>query len=82
MRLLVEIAYGSQATIKNSGRGGALLHSHIQRYPDGSEQQQVTCYAHKDSNNDWRFDYPLGTSAPVNLSEIVYIKDGDIVRLC
>lgn len=79
--LIIEIAYGSQATIKNSGRGGALLHSHIQRYPDGSEQQQITCYAHKDSNNDWIFAYPWGTPEPENKSEIHYIKDGDVVRL-
>ncbi len=43
----LELAFGSVVTIKNSGRGGALLHSHIQKYPDGSEQQQITCYAHK-----------------------------------
>lgn len=58
----LEIAYGSRVTIKNMGYGGGLLHSHVQTYPEGSGQQQVTCYHHKDANNDWFF-YPV-RSAP------------------
>jgi len=53
----LEIAYGSRVTIKNMGYGGGLLHSHVQVYPEGSGQQQITCYHHKDANNDW-FIYP------------------------
>ncbi|KAI8909750.1 Dolichyl-phosphate-mannose-protein mannosyltransferase-domain-containing protein [Gorgonomyces haynaldii] len=75
----LELAYGSKVTIKNSGRGGALLHSHVQRYPSGSEQQQVTCYSHKDSNNDWIVEKIWGVSR--NESEVEFIEDGAIVRL-
>ncbi|KAG2019642.1 dolichyl-phosphate-mannose-protein mannosyltransferase [Coprinopsis cinerea AmutBmut pab1-1] len=78
----LEIAYGSKVTLKNMGWGGGLLHSHVQTYPVGSNQQQVTCYHYKDNNNDWvilprweesKFD-------PVE-GELRYLKHGDIVRL-
>lgn len=80
----LEIAIGSRSTIKNMGYGGGLLHSHVQTFPEGSQQQQVTCYHHKDSNNDWFFfpnryepTYnPEDTTAPIR-----FLKDGDTVRL-
>lgn len=77
----LEIAYGSRATIKNMGYGGGLLHSHVQTYPDGSGQQQVTCYHHKDSNNEWFFwpnrgEGEFDTEAPPK-----FVGDGDVLRL-
>lgn len=77
----LELAYGSRVTIKNMGYGGGLLHSHVQTYPEGSTQQQVTCYHHKDSNNDWFF-YPNRREREYNASEEPrFIGDGEILRL-
>ncbi|KAG9246117.1 Dolichyl-phosphate-mannose-protein mannosyltransferase-domain-containing protein [Calycina marina] len=76
----LEIAYGSRATIKNMGYGGGLLHSHIQTYPDGSGQQQITCYHHKDANNEWWF-YPNRNQPEYDAeAPIKYVADGDIIR--
>ncbi|KAF9090549.1 Protein O-mannosyltransferase 2 [Mortierella sp. AM989] len=75
----LEVAFGSKVTIKNTGYGGGLLHSHIQTYPEGSGQQQVTCYHHKDSNNDWIIKRAHGGS--LDFDEIQTLRDGDIVRL-
>jgi len=66
--------------LKNNGYGGGLLHSHVQHYPTGSEQQQVTCYHHKDANNDWIIKYPWNVVAPEK-STPVFVKHGDIIRL-
>lgn len=77
----LEVVIGSKFTLKNMGYGGGLLHSHVQTYPEGSTQQQVTCYHHKDANNDW-FMYPnryqpeYDPEAPLR-----FLGDGDVVRL-
>lgn len=77
----LEIAYGSKATLKNMGYGGGLLHSHVQTYPEGSSQQQVTCYHHKDANNDWLF-YPNRDEAEFDENgPIRYVADKAVIRL-
>lgn len=78
----LEVALGSRITLKNMGYGGGLIHSHVQVYPDGSGQQQVTCYHHKDSNNDW-FVYPRRDFGEfdINSPTINHIGNGDIIRL-
>ncbi|KAG6847367.1 hypothetical protein H0H93_008596, partial [Arthromyces matolae] len=80
-QLTTEVAYGSKISLKNMGWGGGLLHSHVQTYPVGSNQQQVTCYHYKDDNNHWvvlpRWDEPEYN--PNN--ELRYLKHGDVIRL-
>lgn len=77
----LEIALGSKATLKNMGYGGGLLHSHVQTYPEGSGQQQVTCYHHKDANNDWFF-YPNRTDADIDPEgDLRFVSDKSVIRL-
>ncbi|KAJ5231964.1 hypothetical protein N7468_004920 [Penicillium chermesinum] len=77
----LEVAIGSRVTLKNMGYGGGLLHSHVQTYPEGSQQQQVTCYHHKDANNDW-FIYPNRQEPDYDAeADIRFIGDGDTIRL-
>ncbi|PKK76569.1 PMT-domain-containing protein [Rhizophagus irregularis] len=77
----LEVAYGSKITVKNMGYGGGLLHSHVQTYPEGSGQQQVTCYHHKDSNNDWIVTKPREAQINNNDTEVEFVVHGDTIRL-
>lgn len=82
----LDAAYGSKVTLKNMGYGGGLLHSHIQTYPEGSREQQVTCYHYKDSNNHFifapRFDEPaLPGENETTLEPPRMLHNGATVRL-
>lgn len=79
----LEVAYGSNVTIRNAGYGGGLLHSHVHTYPEGSEQQQITCYHHKDENNHWTIRPPRqDTFDPLDSPDLIhFLKDGDLIRL-
>lgn len=77
----LEIAFGSKLTLKNYGYGGGLLHSHVQTFPVGSLQQQVTCYHYQDDNNHWLV-YPTWNEDPVDPDgEVRYLQNGDSLRL-
>ncbi|KAJ5317291.1 hypothetical protein PENANT_c034G02926 [Penicillium antarcticum] len=77
----LELALGSRVTLKNMGYGGGLLHSHVQTFPEGSMQQQVTCYHHKDANNDW-FIYPNRQEPDYDATaDLRFVGDGDVIRL-
>ncbi|CEG63498.1 Putative Dolichyl-phosphate-mannose-protein mannosyltransferase [Rhizopus microsporus] len=85
----VHIAFGSNITIKSFGYAGGLLHSHGYYYPEGSRQQQITCYPFKDSNNIWQVRPPRSVDDDDDYemlwteddSSIRYVKNNDIIRL-
>ncbi|XP_024417995.2 protein O-mannosyl-transferase 1 isoform X2 [Desmodus rotundus] len=85
----LEVAYGSQVTLKNafSRPVPCWLHSHQSTYPimydngrGSSHQQQVTCYPFKDINNWWIVKDPgrhqLEVSNPPRP-----VRHGDVVQL-
>ncbi|KAH7107680.1 glycosyltransferase family 39 protein [Auriculariales sp. MPI-PUGE-AT-0066] len=74
-------AFGSKITLKNMGFGGGLLHSHVQLFPEGSKQQQVTCYHYKDDNNHFNVIPPWGHAAVDPNGPINFLQDGSIIRL-
>ncbi|CAG2119979.1 unnamed protein product, partial [Medioppia subpectinata] len=83
----LEIAHGSQITLRHTHGRACWMHSHQALYPvrysdnrGSSHQQQVTCYSFKDVNNWWIVKKPeindLVISEPIDR-----IKDGDYVQL-
>ncbi|OMH82235.1 Dolichyl-phosphate-mannose-protein mannosyltransferase 2 [Zancudomyces culisetae] len=50
-----DVAYGSKVTMRAAGGDYGLFHSHDSPIPGGSNNHQVTCYGHKDNNNEWLF---------------------------
>ncbi|KAH3899250.1 probable Dolichyl-phosphate-mannose--protein mannosyltransferase 6 [Saccharomycodes ludwigii] len=73
-----DVYFGSKVTIRSHGLSPSLLHSHIQTYPKGSNQHQVTGYGHMDSNNDWIIKYPRSEHGEENYGPVY---DGSLIRL-
>src|SRR4051812_14239145 len=63
------------------GFGGGLLHSHLEEYPGGSEQQQVSTYYHQDINNEWVVLKPREMPMYDNSTEIEFVNHGDTIRI-
>ncbi|CCE61555.1 hypothetical protein TPHA_0A04800 [Tetrapisispora phaffii CBS 4417] len=81
------VMFGSDVTIRSHGLSPNLLHSHIQTYPVGSLQNQITGYGFSDENNKWTFKFARedgiffdSNNKTVN-GELIAVKDGDTVRL-
>ncbi|KAI8365029.1 Dolichyl-phosphate-mannose-protein mannosyltransferase-domain-containing protein [Choanephora cucurbitarum] len=80
----LEVAFGSNVTIRNHAYGGPLLHSHPHFYPGGSKQQQVTGYTFKDDNNVWQVRYPLDNQTgqvKTSYDQMQFVQNGDVIRL-
>ncbi|KAJ2357588.1 Protein O-mannosyltransferase 2 [Coemansia sp. RSA 2618] len=77
----LDIAYGSTITLKSASPGVGLLHSHADKFPEGSKQQQVTGYGHKDQNNNWVVEKMHGQTRGNTSETLEFVHDGDIVRL-
>ncbi len=82
------VAFESIVTLRFAGlHGGQILHSHRDRYPEGSKQQQVTTYSHRDANNWFVVSSPRNISqndqndGGGSLPSIVYVKHLDAIRL-
>nr|XP_057927499.1 protein O-mannosyl-transferase 1 [Doryrhamphus excisus] len=85
----LEVAYGSQVTLRSSASQPipCWLHSHKANYPiryesgrGSSHQQQVTCYPFKDVNNWWIVKNPDRADL-VAASPPRAVRHGDIVQL-
>ncbi|KAG6811963.1 hypothetical protein H0H92_005067 [Tricholoma furcatifolium] len=76
-----DIAVGSKVTIRHVNTQGGYLHSHLDTYPGGSKQQQVTLYPHRDHNNDWRIFNASNHQFDWEKDPISYITDGSRIKL-
>lgn len=81
-----EVMFGSNVTIRSHGLSPNLLHSHVQSYPEGSRQKQVTGYGFADSNNVWQIKFSRESGLKLDGEdtldhELVAVEDGATVRL-
>ncbi|CCC67284.1 hypothetical protein NCAS_0A07260 [Naumovozyma castellii] len=76
-----DVMYGSEVTIRSHGLSPNLLHSHVQLYPDGSRQRQITGYGHSDSNNVWEFQFAREDTRSLTDNLKTPITDGAEIRL-
>lgn len=84
----LNIAHGSQITLRHTHGRACWLHSHQHVYPvryadkrGSSHQQQVTCYSFKDVHNWWIVKRPTKDDLVVDGADTDVIKHGDEVQL-
>lgn len=84
----LNIAHGSQITLRHTHGRTCWLHSHAHVYPvryldkrGSSHQQQVTCYSFKDVNNWWIVKRANKDDLVVESTEVDVIKHGDHIQL-
>ena len=86
-----DVAFGSRVSLRHHNTQGGYLHSHAHMYPEGSKQQQITLYPHKDENNVWLLEnqtQPNGADGePIpgpkawDTQAPVWMEDGSLIRL-
>jgi dolichyl-phosphate-mannose-protein mannosyltransferase len=86
-----DVAIGARVSIRHWNTQGGYLHSHAHMYPEGSKQQQITLYPHKDENNLFLIEnqtQPMGpdeAEIPGHLAwdnlPIQWVEDGATIRL-
>lgn len=86
-----DVVFGSRITIRHVNTQGGYLHSHNDMYPEGSKQQQITLYPHKDENNIWVVENqtqpldaegnPIAGPRAWDTGNLTYVEDGAIIRL-
>jgi dolichyl-phosphate-mannose-protein mannosyltransferase len=86
-----DVEFGSRVSLRHHNTQGGYLHSHAHMYPEGSKQQQITLYPHKDENNIWLLE---NQTQPITAdNETIpgflawdqlptkHIMDGDVIKL-
>lgn len=80
-----DVGYGSFIRLVHEGTSGGFIHSHAHNYPGGSQQQQVSAYPFRDSNNVWIIQKPVrgnnGTLPPAPIKGFERIGHGSVIRL-
>ncbi|CAG8628482.1 15524_t:CDS:10, partial [Cetraspora pellucida] len=77
----IDVGYGSAITIRHFNTRGGYLHSHQNRYPTGSKQQQVTLYPYKDENNLWIIQNETDPKIPFETIAPSWIYHNAVIRL-
>lgn len=69
------VGYGSLVTLRSQGLSPNLIHSHSSKYPEGSQQQQVTTYGFKDENNEFLIEFDLQKTAEGHAATLIIEED-------